>query len=61
MKKYKVIITTTFVQELEIEAKSAGEAQRSAEEYLDGALDSEPSTTIKAKLIKQEENQNGQT
>lgn len=47
MKKYKVIITT-----LEAKAHSPGEAQRSAEEYLDGALDSEPSTTIKAKLIK---------
>jgi len=46
MKTYKVIITTTFVKELEIQAKSAAEAQSIAEESLDAALDCEPDTSI---------------
>ena len=46
MKTYKVIITTTFVKELEIQARSASEAQSIAESSLDAALDCEPDTDI---------------
>lgn len=53
MNKYKIIITTTFVYEMEVQAPSANKAQQIAEDSLDAALDCEPDTNIKVKLIKE--------